>query len=245
MRLLAILLITLFAASAAAEDDYETLFAAGMQKYAEGVHEDALSYLYRAYAHKPNPMALSLIIRTHDFMGHCTAADRQRDVLRTMFADAKVPTAQMCVNPGKIQISCTKRGMVLVNGSIEVRCGQTVEVPKGEHFIVSTRESGIPVRVASGKTTRVDIVSPIEKLPLDDQMQLKKVESEVAEQLRPRFKIWVRTSLRDDPDLNVPGELPGFQIYQDKDGLFHVFSDSLKPVQSKRSRFGTGGSSND
>ena len=238
MKLLLLVLLLLSPPLLAQESgDYEKFFAAGMQKYAEGQHNEALGYLYRAYAYKPSSTVLALIIRTHDFMGHCSAADRQTTLFESLYPEKKKPNAQMCATRGTIAVSCDTPGFVFIDDGIEVRCGQSVDVPVGRHEIFSREGRTIDVAVKQNRQTKIEIVEPIAKLPLDYEMRLKPVKQRADEkhEATPRFRVWVRTNLRDDPDLNTRSELPGFEIYQDADGLFHVFSDALKPVQSKDS----------
>ena len=144
LRIILVLLIFAVPSSALA-DDYATHYGDGLRFYAEGRYDVALESLYRAYALKPSPSLLRLIIRSHDFMGHCSAVQRQLSLFAELHPKEKAVTPQLCENPGTLRIECSPHaGTVMIDHMITASCGTEIRVPlfveTGERIVINTAE---------------------------------------------------------------------------------------------------------
>lgn len=124
---------------AGAEVAYAESYGEGLRLYAEGHYDRAVKHLFAAYALDPAPMPMALIIRSYDFMGHCSAANRQLEVFGQVFPEVEPPGLQRCAEPARLTIACHPRDTdVLVDGLITTRCGATIALPAGEHTLTAT-----------------------------------------------------------------------------------------------------------
>lgn len=222
---------------------YAKFYGDGMRHYAEGRNEEAIANFYHAYALRPSALLLKLIVRTHDFMGHCSAAQLQLEHFGDKHPNKKPPRLQICRDPGRLQIACA-RGVeeVVIDDSIRTRCGKTLALPPGEHRVRSV--TGGPaeiVVVKAGETVelRVDEVDArrsktFAKVPLleDNERYL------VIQAPDGLYQLWVRTPLRDDPDMKGSTGPAGFIIERGSDGLYHI---TEKPADNDPSRSGAKG----
>ncbi len=212
---------------------YAAFYGDGMRHYAEGRNDEAIANFYRAYALKPSALLLKLIVRTHDFMGHCSAAQRQLEhFVEKHPRDRTPPKLQICRTPGTLVVSCSAEvEQVVVDDSIRVACGQTVSLPAGAHELRSSKGGPVILSVVkAGETTQASVGTAApgesyEKVPLleDNERYL------VIRAPDGLYQLWVRTSLRDDPEMNREGPA-GFSVYPGKDGLYHLSSDELLEV---------------
>src|SRR5690606_20605886 len=92
--------------SQAQAQDYATYYGDGLRFYAEGRYSEALEKLYRAYAHTPSAGVMRLIIRTHDFSGHCSAVEKQLGFFKDVYPRDAAPTIQRCASPASVLIEC-------------------------------------------------------------------------------------------------------------------------------------------
>jgi len=212
--------------------DYATFYGDGMRFYAQGHYNEALENLYRAYAAKPSPDLLSLIIRTHDFAGQCSAVERQVGLFKDLFPRQKAPTAQVCENPGTLEIKCTPHAsQVMINHTMRAHCGTSVKVPPGKHTVHSEELNEAKVFVVEAGSTTVATLQLVPKKwsarvdPIQDSLPYTAIKSSDG-----LFEIWVRSSLREDPEMDGEIRVPGFTILRRSDGLFDIASDELRPV---------------
>ncbi len=139
MRTLLLLLASLTLASpASAEDVYADVFARGMGHWADGSYAQAVTQMSRAYALRPNPHALRMIVRAYDFMGHCNAAQAHLQMLREEFSDTSRVELQKCANPASVKLECSSPQLMLViDDVISTRCGAQVALPAGRHRVAA------------------------------------------------------------------------------------------------------------
>ncbi len=227
--------IILFSNSAFGEE-YANYFGDGLRLYAQGHYNDALESLYRAYAIKPSAEVLNIIVRTHDFAGQCSAVERQLTLFKELFPREKSPKAQLCAEPGELRIECTPHAsQVMINHTMRAHCGTTIKVPEGTHTVHSDElNEAKTFAVKKGETT----VAKLQLVPQKWATQVDKLDD-----FRPYtaiksadglFEIWVRSSLRDDPEMGAEIRVPGFTIVRSTDGLYDISSDELKPVEPGR-----------
>lgn len=212
---------------------YAAYYGDGMRHYAEGRHDEAIAHFYRAYALRPSAHLLKLIVRTHDFMGHCSAARHQLDHFEREHPKDSPPRLQICRAPGILEVACAK-GVeeVVVDDTIRTRCGTSIAVPAGTHKVRSADGGPASVIVVkSGQTSEAkveagDSKKSFQKIPLleDDERYI------VIRSPDGLYQLWVRTPLRDDPDMKTGSGPAGFQIEQGDDGLYHI---TEKPRDSK------------
>lgn len=137
--------------------EYVAHYGDGIRAYTESRYDDALRELYRAYAIKQTSYALKLIIRSHDFLGNCSARERAAQMLGDTFS-ATAPAPQMCTHTGLLHIECTTEGNVRIDGKFDAVCGTTVRVPAGRHRVVSQRlGSAVLVDIPANETTVASI----------------------------------------------------------------------------------------
>ncbi len=197
MRYLLPIVCLLLTASSAfadeAEDRYAALYGDGIRAYAESRYDDALTHLYRAVAVKPNPFALKLIARSHDFQGNCSARNHVITMLSDLFPRERAPAPQRCAEVGEVRIECgLEAGAVRVDGAFDAPCAATVLLPVGDHVLQKTSMGPI-VRVAVKRGTP----SVATMLVGPDKWYLDAASRRVV-QLPSR---WIRPSLLEDPDM--------------------------------------------
>jgi hypothetical protein len=214
---------------------YATFYGDGMRHYAEGRNDKAIADFYRAYALKPSPLLLKLIIRTHDFMGHCSAASRQLDHFASKHPKLKAPTLQICRDPGFLTVNCPEGVTeVMIDEQIQLRCNQIIALPPGAHEVRALEGGPIKLAVLQASQQHTLTVEPpkadvdYKKVPLleDDERYI------VIKSPDGLYQLWVRTSLRNDPDMDRDDRGPaGFTVHQGADGLYHISSDALREVK--------------
>lgn len=216
--------------------DFATYYGDGLRFYAEGRYPEALEQLYRAYAHTPSATVMRLIIRTHDFSGHCSAVEKQLGLFTEVYPKESVPAIQRCAAPGTVRVECaTHVDDILINHSVHVRCGAMVKLPPGDHTIHSeTLNESRVISITSGEMTVAQMVLVPTKWHarvdvLNDPRPYTLIKTKDG-----LFEIWVRSGLRDDPDMNHDMRVPGYTILRSTDDLYDISSDSLKPVESSK-----------
>ncbi len=232
LRVILVLLI-LAVPSGVLADDYSTQYGDGLRLYAEGRYDVALESLYRAYAVKPSPSLLRLILRSHDFMGHCSAVERQMALFKEIYPKEKAIEPQLCSNPGTLRIECSPHaGTVIIDNMITAVCGTAIRVPAGTHRVHNPQLNEFrEFLVEPGKTT-------VATLQLNPEKWFPSRQNEIPLLKDPRhytvikssdglYEIWVRSDLRNDPDMNGV-QVPGFTILKSTDGLYDISSDALK-----------------
>lgn len=227
-RALTVLLILGFPTSSWA-DPYADHYGDGLRLYAEGRYDVALESLYRAYALKPSANLLKLIVRSHDFMGHCSAVERQLVMFRDTYPREDAPAAQLCANPGTLKIECsTHAGSVVIDHMITTSCGTAVKLPAGVHRVHSKAlNEAREFVVTPGEVTTATLQLNPEKWFPSRGDQSDQGQFTVLKSADGLYEIWLKSSLRDDPEMaNI--RIPGFTIVRSKDGLFDISSDELK-----------------
>lgn len=130
-------------ASAPDESLWSKVFGEGMRAWAESDYDAALASLYQAYAIKPTAYNLSLIIRSHDFLGQCQAAIKQREEFVELYGERAQPVLQSCAVVSTLQVTCPegyKRLEVWLNGYKAGMCGEELVASAGEQLEVSLPE---------------------------------------------------------------------------------------------------------
>ena len=243
MRQILVILVLLLTPIPAMADDSAANYGDGLRHYAEGRYNLALENLYRAYAEKPSANLMKLIIRSHDFMGHCSAVERQMLMFRESYPREDAPKPQLCATPGTLKIECSPHAQIIIDHMITADCGTELKLPPGTHRVHSTQLNEVAeFKVTAGQTTTATLqLNPEKWMPnrsqnvplLNDPQQYTVIKS--ADGL---YEIWVRSNLRDDPDMNRL-QLPGFTILRSTDGLYDISSDALKepyPVVKPKER---------
>lgn len=194
---LTFLMLSIAATAAAQEsaDRYAEYYGDGIRAYAESRYDDALTNLYRAMAVKPNPFALKLIARVHDFQGNCSARDNSVTMLKDLFPGEKAPPAQRCATVGEVDVVCAPdEGTVRVDGEFDARCGMRLRLPVGTHELENTSFGTVLlVEVVRGDTITANLYLRPNKWYLDPD---QRVRARVALPSR-----WLRPGLRVDPDM--------------------------------------------
>lgn len=119
---------------------WASLFGEGMRAWAESDYEAALDSLYQAHALKPTAYNLGLIIRSHDFLGQCRAAIKQREEYASLYDERDRPVLQRCAVVSTLEVTCPvghARLEVWIDGSRAGRCGEALLVSAGEEREVS------------------------------------------------------------------------------------------------------------
>lgn len=223
----------------ASADDYASNYGDGMRLYAEGRYDIALKNLYRAYAEKPSANLMKLIIRSHDFMGHCSAVERQTLYFKDVYPKQELPTVQRCANPGTLKIQCSAPGQVLIDDMITAACGAEVKLPEGIHRLDGQQLDDVSeYAITPGETTVASLELNQERLTrnyhiprLKDPRRYTVIKSQDG-----LYEIWVRSDLRDAADKNGL-RVPGFTILRSTDGLYDISSDALRePYPSVKAR---------
>ncbi len=229
-----LVILMLSVPSSVLADDYATQYGDGLRFYAEGRYDVALESLYRAYALKPSPSLLRLIIRSHDFMGHCSAVERQLAFFKELHPNEKAVVPQLCANPGTLKIECSPHaGTVIIDHMITAVCGTQIKLPAGTHRVHNPQLNEVrEFSVEPGKTTVAVLqLNPEKWFPsrADEGVPLLKDPRHytVIKSSDGLYEIWVRSDLRNDPDMNGV-QVPGFTILKSTDGLYDISSDALK-----------------
>ena len=115
---------------------YATYLGDGMRDYTEGRYDEAVAKLFRAYALRPEPQTLSLIVRAYDFMGHCTARARQAAMFTEAHPGRQPPAPQRCAQPATVTFACeTAESPLRVDATIEARCNTPIQLAPGPHKV--------------------------------------------------------------------------------------------------------------
>ena len=151
-------------------DLYATHYGDGIRAYTEARYDDALRELYRAFAVRQSPLALKLIIRSHDFQGNCSARKRAAEMLSELFDGQDTPPPQLCRTVGTLRIECAApSGTVVIDGKFEVECGSAVDVPVGEHRIQPRNVAAATVvEVEANQSTEIAVTPDPRKWYLGD-----------------------------------------------------------------------------
>lgn len=211
-------------------DPYSENYGDGLRLYAEGRYDTALESLYRAYALKPSANLLKLIIRSHDFMGHCSAVERQLELFSDAYRREDAPKPQLCVDPGTLKIECsTHSGTVVIDHMITTSCGASIKLPPGVHSVHSKalNEAKEYVVSAGTVTTATLQLNPEKWFPNRSSKPEPSGSFTVLKSSDGLYEIWLKSDLRSDPDMNNL-RIPGFTIVRTTDGLFDISSDQLK-----------------
>lgn len=185
-------------AAQSAERAWAELFGDGMRSWAEGRYDEALTHLYRAYALQPSPRTMRFIIRSHDFMGHCSAAEGQIAVLREEFPTAQVPALQVCHDPATLHLRCERPATeIRINANITSACGRSIRLPGGEyHVSVPELDYNQDVTLANGQERTLVLT------------------------LRPRK--WTRAGRAPEVP-RLLGDAERFTVFLSRDGLYQVW----------------------
>jgi hypothetical protein len=82
-----------------------------------------------------------LIIRAYDAMGHCDAAQRQRDFFQDAHPDQRAPRPNQCADAVRVRLDCQPVGTpVRIDRVISASCGQTIALPVGEHLFATVNQ---------------------------------------------------------------------------------------------------------
>lgn len=223
---------TFLTSSAQAQDAserYHELYGDGLRLYAEGRYDRALQKLYRAWAVEQSDLLLKLIIRSHDFMGHCSAANRQIGLFDELYARQTPPKLQRCDNPGTLAVECTPHaGEVVINHQIHIACGTQVLLPQGRHRIHSAQLNEEQFfEVLPGQTTIARLKLTPEKWERPRARRSEDSDSILIQTPAGRYRIWLESNLRRDPDMDR--ESPGFELLEDKPPKKRLEIPSISP----------------
>lgn len=189
-------------------DGYARHLGDGLRHHAEGRFDQAVEHLFRAYAMDSRAKTLRLIVDSYDQMGFCDAAARQSDIFERNHPDAQPPEMERCANTGELTIECSQpKTTVHIDEHFEARCGQTIDLPVGEHRVTGTLvESARTVKVEAGESARVELT------------------------IRPRVSRLSRAGSTSDtrsegsPQIErLRGPAGDYPVYQAQDGLYHIF----------------------
>lgn len=114
---------------------WSKVFGEGMRAWAESDYEVALENLYQAYAIKPTAYNLGLIVRSHDFLGQCHAALKQRKEYKALYGERDQPVLQNCAAVGSLTVTCPegyKKLEVWLNGHKAGYCGDVLTAVAGK-----------------------------------------------------------------------------------------------------------------
>lgn len=227
-RLVTILGLFCLPATAVA-DPYADLYGDGLRHYAEGRYDAALESLYRAYALKPSANLLRLIVRSHDFMGHCSAVERQLELFKDAYRADSAPKPQLCANPGTLKIACsTHTERVVVDHVIATTCGATLKLPEGTHKVIAPElNEARDFEVRAGQTSVAELQLNPQKWFPNRAKEGPPGHFTVLKSADGLYEIWLKSDLRDDPEMQGI-QIPGFTILRGKDGLYDISSDALK-----------------
>lgn len=200
----------------AQEDElWARIFGDGMRAWAESDYDRALEMLYQSYAIKPTSYNLSLIVRSHDFLGECDAATRQRDEFKGLYTKVKSPRLQYCASSGTLIMECpeSREGLrVRISGRERGLCGEAIVVPVGSHEVsVSDVGYAASVTIKKAKVHRHALASAssmAEGKEIKGRPHVSKLLSTADRYtifMTPDglYQIWV---LNDDPELLHPYE---------------------------------------
>lgn len=202
MRLLPIAMLSavfLAPGALAAQDaqarQYAEYYGDGVRAYAESRYDDALTNLYRAIAVQPNPFALKLIVRIHDFQGNCSAREGSLSLLSEMFPSERSPRPQRCAVTGELEIRCAPvDGEVIVDRQFTARCGTAILVPIGSHRVENTRIGAVTdVHVSQDRSTVAELLLRPNKWYLEPTAP-RRAKGTLPER-------WVHPKLVVDPDM--------------------------------------------
>lgn len=118
---------------------YAQYFGDGLREFGEGDYARSIHNLMRAYALDSRAETLALVVAAYDKMGFCDAASRQIEVFRAAHSGEDAPQLARCTQAGAVKLECVGvngpmvSDRVRVDGQFEVRCGQNVALPPGEH----------------------------------------------------------------------------------------------------------------
>lgn len=236
---LAVAFVTTMSVAAQAQTSrattYDQLYGEGLRDYAEGHYDSALDNLYRAWVLEPSEFLLKLIVRCHDFIGHCSAATRQRELLSELYPNARLPTPQRCETPGTLELACgAYSGEVRVNDAFDIRCESSTELGPGRYTLRIPRSNDSQnVEIRPGASLRVDLEITPEKWVRSSRARPTGSEEILIETPDGKYQLWLRSNLRRDPDMER--ESPGFTILRTTDGLYDISSSALKPLEDQDS----------
>lgn len=211
----------LIAAPAAAQEQlngdaaYAVYFGDGMRHHIEGRHGPAIEYLARAFAMRPQPQTLRMLVRSYDAIGHCDAAAGQRTLFKEMFASAGEPPAPVrCAAAATLKLECGSADAdLLVDSYILTTCNATLTLPAGPHTIEGNGFSLIERVTLAAKESRtlalpIDAAREADRKGGADPERIPRLATS-AERFRVYlspdglYQIWVRLDERA-PDLLSP-----------------------------------------
>ncbi len=145
---------------------WSSTFGEGMRAWADSDYERALTLLYQSYALKPSSYNLSLIVRSHDFLGECHSALRQKNEFIRLYGKDKQPRLQICDEVSTLMVECPEG-----YGALEVWvrskklgvCGESLSLLPGTH------EVSLPTVHYTVTLTLSESESLVHKVPLERQ----------------------------------------------------------------------------
>lgn len=196
-----------------AQDDeaWSRLFGEGMRAWAESDYDRALEMLYQSYALRPTSYNLSLIVRSHDFLGECAAVERQLGEFRLLYKKSDLPTVQICRESGTLVVSCPGGAVgarVFVDARDRGECGDTLELPAGQHTVsIPDLKHTSEVTVIKSEEVRLEVSkdTPSKSPARPHVSKLLSTADRYTIFMTPDglYQIWV---LSDTPDLLPPYE---------------------------------------
>ncbi|MFP4601241.1 MAG: hypothetical protein ACLFVJ_23535 [Persicimonas sp.] len=188
--------------------EYARSLGDGLRHHAEGRFDQAVEHLFRAYARDSRAKTLRFIVDSYDQMGFCDAAARQIDIYERDHPDAQPPQLERCASTGALSLECSRdEATVRIDGHFEARCGQSVDLPAGEHRVAGPLiESARTVKIEAGEAARVELT----------------VRPRVSRLSRAGSTIDARSE--GSPQVErLRGPSKDYPIYQAQDGLYHIF----------------------